>query len=130
MSTKTVFVAFNTGILATDVGERDFSPLPWNPHPVFPGVALKHLVTSAESGGFFSYHLVRIDSGMTIGAHVHDPQLETHEVIAGKGVCVNGERKVEYVPGVLTLFRPKVRHEVSAGGEGLLLFAKFMPPLC
>jgi Uncharacterized conserved protein, contains double-stranded beta-helix domain len=110
--------------------ERDFTALPWRPHPAFAGVALKHLVVGEDSGGLFSYHLVRIDPGKAIGDHIHDPQLETHEVVAGRGVCLNGGERIEYAPGVISIFRPGTAHEVAAGEDGLLLFAKFIPPLC
>ena len=36
----------------------------------------------------YSYHLVRIAPGKSILDHIHDPQLETHEVISGKGTCI------------------------------------------
>lgn len=125
-----VFERFGAGRLAMAGGDRDFAALPWNKHPVFAGVALKHLVTSAESDGLFSYHLVKIDPGCAIGDHVHDPQLETHEVVAGNGECVNGGVAAAYRPGTIAIMPPRVRHEVRAGEDGLLLFAKFMPPLC
>lgn len=125
-----VFEAFDTGKYAAPEAERDFSQLVWNAHPKFPGVALKHLLIGKDTGGTFSYHLVRIDPGKAIGDHLHDPQLETHEVIAGSGECVNGGTRITYQPGVVSVFQPRVRHEVTAGESGLKLFAKFMPPLC
>ena len=127
-SGKELFARFDAGRLAGR--GREFASLPWNGHPVFAGVALKHLVTAAESGGLFSYHLVRIDPGCAIGDHLHDPQLETHEVLAGVGECDIGGVGVAYEPGVVAIMPPRVRHEVRAGEDGLLLFAKFMPPLC
>lgn len=129
MRSNGVFNAFDAGSFTGPDGEKRFSDLAWNRHPVFDGVALKHLLDDGDSGGLFSYHLVRIEPGKAIGRHIHDPQLETHEVIAGAGVCVNGERKIAYRPGVVSVFPSGVEHEVAAGDEGLLLFAKFMPPL-
>jgi quercetin dioxygenase-like cupin family protein len=125
-----LFGAFDSGRYVVPEGIRDFSALPWNAHPKFRGVALKHLVVGADSGGLFSYHLVRIEPGEAIGAHIHDPQTETHEVVAGDGVCVNGDLRFDYSPGTLSLFQPRVEHSVRAGESGLLLFAKFYPPLC
>ena len=125
-----LFACFELGKMELPGGSVDFAVLPWNPHPAFAGVFLKHLVTSAASEGRFSYHLVRIDPGKAIGDHMHDPQLETHEVVGGGGTCRNDGRDFAYRPGVVSVFQPRTRHEVTAGREGLLLFAKFMPPLC
>lgn len=124
------FTTFAAGVLALPGGARDLSPLPWNPHPAFPGVFLKHLLTSVDTGGKFSYHLVRIEPGCAIGNHVHAAQLETHEVISGGGICVNAGVELAYTPGTLSIFAANIPHEVRAGESGLRLFAKFMPALC
>ena len=76
-----------------------------------------------------SYHLVRIEPGRKIGNHVHRDQLETHEVIAGAGSCINDGAPLVYTPGVISIFPAGLPHEVTAGPEGLYLFAKFMPAL-
>lgn len=127
---NTVFEAFNNGSYAVPGATISFKDIPWSKHPVFDGVELKHIVTSRETGGSYSYHLVRIAPGKSILDHIHDPQLETHEVIAGKGICINDGQKIEYCPGVISIMPSKVHHEVHAGEEGLYLFAKFMPALC
>ena len=106
-----------------------FGKLPWNPHPSFDGVELKHLLTSGETGGQFSFHLVRIAPGKAIGNHIHQTQLETHEVIAGSGVCVSGGTRLDYAPGVITILPMGLPHEVRAASGGLYLFAKFIPAL-
>lgn len=108
---------------------HEFSAIPWADHPQFEGVALKAVVTSAETGGRSSCHLVRVAPGKTIGLHTHDPQLEIHEVIAGGGVCVCGGQRLEYAPGVIAVLPAGVAHELTAGPNGLYLFAKFMPAL-
>lgn len=130
MEYRNLFDRFDTGgklLCAED--RRDFAALPWSPHPSFEGVALKAVVTSAETGGGFSYHLVRVAPGKAIGLHTHDPQLETHEVIAGSGVCRCGGQELEYEPGTVAILPAGVAHEVAAGPDGLYLFAKFMPAL-
>ncbi len=78
----TVFESFETGVLVTAQGQRELAALPWNNHPKFDGVSLKHLVAAEDTDGRFSFHLVRIAPGKEIGDHTHDPQLETHEVVA------------------------------------------------
>lgn len=60
---------------------------------------------------------------------MHKTQLETHEVIAGGGVCINDSAKLIYEPGVISILLLNVPHEVTAGADGLYLFAKFIPAL-
>lgn len=127
---KNTFEQFNVGRLALPAGDRKFASLQWNEHPKFDGVALKHLVTAADTDGAFSYHLVRIEPNCSIGCHIHETQLETHEVIAGDGICATQETKLPYSAGVLSILPAGIEHAVHAGENGLLLFAKFMPALC
>ena len=117
------------GKLSLPGGERAFADIPWSRHPAFEGVELKHILTSKETGGAFSFHLVRIAAGKKIGDHVHAAQLETHEVIAGVGVCISDGRELVYAPGVVSILPANVPHEVVAGEDGLFLFAKFIPAL-
>ena len=77
-----------------------------------------------------SYHLVRIAPNKKIGNHIHADQLETHEVIYGDGVCMNEGVELEYSIGTISIMKKGMPHEVIAGDEGLLLFAKFIPALC
>lgn len=125
-----LFEAFNRGKLVFNEGEQAFEQITWSKHPTFEGVELKHIVTAKDTDGKFSFHLVRIAPGKAIGNHIHETQLETHEVIAGNGKCINGGLEIKYEPGVITILPEKVPHEVKAGENGLYLFAKFMPSLC
>jgi len=118
-----------TGALRLPDKEIAFAGIPWAEHPTFAGVALKHLVTSAQTDGQFSFHLVRIAPGGEIGRHIHETQLETHEVLAGSGVCFHSGAEIRYEPGVVSLLPAGVPHTVKAGKEGLYLFAKFLPAL-
>jgi len=106
-----------------------FGDIPWRKHPTFDGVELKHIVTAKETGGQFSYHLVRIAPGKAIGNHVHQTQTETHEVIAGTGTCVSNGAELTYEPGVISILPMGLPHEVKAGPDGLSLFARFIPAL-
>ncbi len=125
-----VFESFDTGRFEIPGKTAEFKAIPWSKHPTFAGVELKHILTSKETGGAYSFHLVRIAPNKAILDHIHDPQLETHEVIAGSGTCVNDGHEIQYVPGVISIMPSKVHHEVRAGENGLYLFAKFMPALC
>ncbi len=117
------------GTLKLPDTESRFADIPWSKHPTFDGVELKHIVTSQQTGGVFSYHLVRIAPGKSIGTHIHGKQLETHEIIAGKGICINAGNTLCYKPGVISILPMGVPHEVTAGDDGLYLFAKFIPAL-
>ena len=131
MDYKNLFEKFNEGgkLLLKDATVT-FDAIPWSKHPTFEGVELKHIITSERTDGQFSYHLVRIAPNKKIGSHIHEKQLETHEVISGTGVCVNDGVELPYETGVISIFPVGVPHEVIAGDDGLCLFAKFMPALC
>ena len=124
------FELFNNGKLVLPEKEAGLAEIEWSKHPTFEGVELKHIITAKDTDGKFSYHLVRIAPGCSIGSHIHETQLETHEVIKGSGKCVNGGSAIPYEPGTISIMQAGVPHEVDAGSEGLYLFAKFMPALC
>ena len=130
MNNQDLFERFSTeGQLRLPGTTVSFSDIPWSQHPTFDGVELKHIVTAKETGGQFSYHLVRIAPGRAIGSHTHQTQLETHEVIAGTGSCINNGAELAYAPGVISILPMGSPHEVKAGADGLYLFAKFIPAL-
>lgn len=130
MDYQNLFEQFNNeGKLILPSTEISFADIPWSKHPAFEGVELKHIVTSKQTNGQFSYHLVRIAPNKKIGNHVHNTQLETHEVISGSGVCINAGAEIKYEPGVISILPMNIPHEVRAGNEGLYIFAKFMPAL-
>ena len=127
---KDLFEKFNADgkLLLPEITVK-FDDIPWSKHPAFEGVELKHIITAKQTGGLFSFHLVRIAPNKKIGNHVHKEQLETHEVIAGSGTCINNGAEFIYEPGVISIFQKNHPHEVIAGPDGLYLFAKFMPAL-
>ena len=125
-----LFQAFNKGTLKLPTNTTEFSDIPWSKHPTFDGVELKHIVTAKDTDGKFSYHLVRIAPNKSIENHIHKTQLETHEVIAGSGVCINDGVIISYESGTISIMPMGIPHEVTAGKEGLFLFAKFFPALC
>ena len=130
MNSINLFENFNTnGKLLLPEKIISFKDIPWSKHPAFEGVELKHLLTSKETNGEFSYHLVKIAPNKKIGSHIHETQLETHEVISGNGICINSEKEFIYESGSISIFPMKVPHEIIAGRDGLYLFAKFIPAL-
>lgn len=124
------FEAFNHGELRLPHSSISFDNLPWSKHPTFEGVELKHILTAMDTNGKFSYHLVKIAPNKSIKKHIHETQLETHEVISGSGICIYDGTSLSYEPGVISIIPEKVPHEVNAGNDGIYLFAKFFPPLC
>ena len=125
-----LFEAFNNGFLKLPEKTVPFADIAWAAHPTFEGVSLKHIVTAADTDGQFSYHLVRIAPNKSIKNHIHETQLETHEVISGSGVCVNDSVEIPYEVGTISIMPSGIPHEVNAGADGLYLFAKFIPALC
>lgn len=125
-----LFEKFNDGKFILPNKEVYFKDIPWSKHPTFEGVELKHVITAKDTDGKFSFHLVRIAPNKKIGLHVHKEQLETHEVICGTGVCINDNFKLDYAPGIISIFHKNIEHQVLAGDSGLYLFAKFFPALC
>ncbi|MEA4858052.1 MAG: AraC family ligand binding domain-containing protein [Solidesulfovibrio sp.] len=71
----------------TPAGARDVAGLAWNAHPAFDGVALKHLLRGADTGGAISCHLVRVGPGKALSPHVH-----ARLVV---GLCQSGGRRIE-----------------------------------
>lgn len=125
-----LFEAFNNGSLKLPTTTVEFVNISWSKHPTFDGVELKHIVTAKDTDGMFSYHLVRIAPNKSIKNHIHETQLETHEVIAGYGVCINDGVSIPYETGTISIMPIGIPHEVNAGKDGLYLFAKFIPALC
>lgn len=127
---NSLFEAFNKGYLKLPSTTVEFASIPWSKHPVFDGVELKHIITAKDTSGQFSYHLVRIAPYKSIKNHIHETQLETHEVISGSGICINDGVSISYEAGTVSIMPSGIPHEVNAGKDGLYIFAKFFPALC
>jgi quercetin dioxygenase-like cupin family protein len=131
MDTKDGFIeALLHGKVGCACAENDIEGLPWNAHPKFAGVFLKHLVTGKDTQGRFSAHIVRVDPGHAIGDHAHATEIELHEVVGGSGRCLLDGKEIAYRPGVFVVVPQAAAHVVEAGDDGLLLLAKFAPALC
>lgn len=107
-----------------------FSEIQWSEHSDFKGVKLKHIITSKDTDGMFSYHLVKIAPNCYIGEHIHNNRLETHEVINGNGICIMLDKELKYDIGTVSIIPVNTKHRIIADKNGLYLFAKFMPALC
>jgi quercetin dioxygenase-like cupin family protein len=102
--------------------------LPWNAHPTFKGVYLKHLVKGEDTDGNFSCHLVKVEAGCEIGLHIHEGKWELHEVLEGNGECTLDQQIIPYHPGVTAIIPENTKHIIKADQE-LYLLAKFIPAL-
>jgi quercetin dioxygenase-like cupin family protein len=102
---------------------------PWYSPPAWDGVYLKDLVTGKETGGEFSYHIVRIQQGCEVADHNHDTQWELNMVLSGKGIFKLDDRDIAAKPGQTFATPPGIHHTVSAGDEELSLLALFIPAL-
>ncbi|WP_319470712.1 cupin domain-containing protein [uncultured Pseudodesulfovibrio sp.] len=126
---KNIFTALNTGVVAKHDADIPACDREWNSHPVFEGVALKHLVVGADTDGRFSAHLVRLEPGAGIGDHVHESNWELHEIASGSGHCVLDGKRIAYEAGVAAVMPEGMNHSVQAGDDGLNILAKFVPAL-
>jgi len=108
----------------TDAADR-----PWRAPPGSNGVFLKDLATGEETGGKFSYHLVRIAKGCEVANHDHAIPWEWNTILRGNGTIILGDREIPVSAGQSCATPPTVPHAVRAGDEDLLLVALFIPAL-
>ena len=129
METMEIFACIANSTITHIDRDDDAGQIEWNEHPKFKGVYLKHLVRGLATDGRLSCHLVRIDPNSVLDEHVHENQLELHEVIEGEGSFILADKETAYHPGRMGIIPQGVRHKVIAGKSGLVLLAKFCPAL-
>ena len=101
----------------------------WQKHPKFNGVFTKGLFSGKDCSNNLSAMLVKIEPNCEIGNHIHEGKAELHEVIYGEGVIFLNGKSITYNPGIISLIPADVPHSVKADNSGLILLAKFTPPL-
>ncbi len=127
MEMKKMTMSVTNGSITFENREDRAEEIPWNRHPRFKGVSLKHLVKGADTEGMVSCHIVRLDPEAVLEDHVHEGQWELHEVVEGDGTFFLGLRETSYWPGQMAVIPKGVTHKVVAGKSGLLLRATFFP---
>lgn len=120
---------FENGTINTISDTLNAQDIGFSKHPKFKGVSLKHLVTGKLTNNQISCHLVKVEPFCILDTHVHENNLEIHEIIAGDGTCYIGENKVDYRIGTIGVIPPNVPHRVEAGASGIYILAKFTPAL-
>jgi Uncharacterized conserved protein, contains double-stranded beta-helix domain len=103
--------------------------LVWNPHPIYKGVYLKHLIIGNDTENQLSCHIVKVDPNCILEPHLHDGKIEIHEVVAGSGTMFLDKKEINYTVGQICVIPANMQHSVVAGKDGLILFAKFTPAL-
>ena len=54
------------------IDNKETQLINWNEHSKFKGVFLKHLITSVETDGNLSCHLVKVNPGCILDSHIHN----------------------------------------------------------
>ena len=120
---------FENGDIATALSVIHSEEIDFCPHAKFKGVSLKHLVKGEMTDNQISCHLVKVEPFCTLETHIHENNLEIHEVIYGGGVCEIAENKVDYKVGSIGVIPANTPHKVIAGENGIYILAKFTPAL-
>lgn len=120
---------FENGLICTISEVLKAQDSNFNPHPKFKGVSLKHLVTGSMTNNQISCHLVKVEPFCILDTHLHETNLEIHEVVAGDAICYIGKNKVNYASGIIGVIPANVSHKVEAGADGIYILAKFTPAL-
>jgi mannose-6-phosphate isomerase-like protein (cupin superfamily) len=129
METREITACMTNGSITYRDREDAIENIPWNQHPKFKGVFLKHIIKGADTDGMLSCHIVKIDPDAVLEDHVHENQWELHEIIEGEGRFILESKETLYHPGRMGIIPKATKHKVIAGKSGLVLFAKFFPAL-
>jgi quercetin dioxygenase-like cupin family protein len=122
--------AFELGtIYINGVELKKTDSIEWQKHPKFNGVLTKSLFSGKDSNGNLNAMLVKIEPNCEIGNHIHEGKAELHEVIYGEGITLVDGKSITYKTGIISLIPADVPHSVKADNNGLVLLAKFTPPL-
>jgi quercetin dioxygenase-like cupin family protein len=130
MEPQKISEIFEQGVVVFPHLETEANAKPWYSLPGCKGVFLKDLVTGKDTGGKFSYHLVRVWKNSEVADHDHETQWEWNMIISGKGTFIIGDKEVIIAPGQAFVTPPGIHHTVSAGkNDDLSLLAVFVPAL-
>ncbi|MGD9638513.1 MAG: cupin domain-containing protein [Alphaproteobacteria bacterium] len=123
-----IIEAFINGEVHKVEGKVLTDELDWKEHPKFKNVFLKDYVAGKDTEYTLSCHIVRIVSGYSIGNHIHEKEVEIHQVVKGEGVCIFGDKEIAYKPGVVAIVPKGLPHSINAKTD-LYILANFAPAL-
>jgi len=103
--------------------------LEWTVHPKFKGVRMKHIIKGDSTEGMISCHIVQVMPHCCLELHVHEDNIEIHEVMEGNGTCLIDGKEICYQSGVAAIIPKGTPHMAKAGENGLLMMARFSPAL-
>lgn len=109
--------------------EENSCDFEWTEHPKFKGVSMKHLIKGIATEGLFSCHIVKVMPDCCLELHIHEGNIEMHEVMEGTGTCLLDGKEIRYQSGVSAIIPKNAPHMVKAGENGLLMMARFSPAL-
>ncbi|PWR69842.1 cupin domain-containing protein [Methanospirillum lacunae] len=117
------------GRLSFLITKRISTKNPGIPPPGWVGVSLKDIITGKETGGAFSYHLVKITRHCEVPSHDHETQWEWNVILKGTGSFVIQEKETQVTTGETYVTPPGISHTVKAGNSELVITAVFVPAL-
>nr|WP_319538250.1 cupin domain-containing protein [uncultured Methanospirillum sp.] len=120
---------FDQGTVVFPDHKEDINKKSWYTPPGWVGVSLKDIITGKDTGGAFSYHLVRITRHCEVPSHVHDTEWEWNVILNGNGSFVIQEKETQVVIGETYVTPPGISHTVKAGNSDLVITATFVPAL-
>jgi mannose-6-phosphate isomerase-like protein (cupin superfamily) len=129
MKTREITGCMANGSITYKDREDATESIPWNQHPKFKGVYLKHIIKGTDTEGMLSCHMVKIEPHAILEEHIHENQWELHEIIEGEGKFIIESKETPYHPGRMGIIPKGTKHKVIAGKSGLVLLAKFFPAL-
>jgi len=109
---------------------RQINEIDWEPHPLFPEVRIKPLITEKEDGINVTCILVNVPRGKEVPEHIHEDQDDIIYPLKGKGmIWINGMGSFSIEPGIIVRVPRGVRHKVYDIKEELLVYDVFFPAL-
>jgi mannose-6-phosphate isomerase-like protein (cupin superfamily) len=110
------------------VGIIDDASAEWKPHPRFPGILVKQLLTSADNS-LASVGRAQLPPGGVIGWHDHGEKVETVYVLAGSGTLTIGQEEFPFSARQIVAIPGGAEHTLrNTGAEPMELLTISTPP--
>ncbi|MCP4212672.1 MAG: cupin domain-containing protein [Halieaceae bacterium] len=107
----------------------DQEEIAWEPHPRYPSVFFKPLISGADNE-FTSIALVRFPPGGVIGIHIHPKEVETIYALSGEGIFTLQEQEMSFSAGQIVSVPIAMEHGLrNESAQDLDIMTIFTPPL-